>query len=188
MKKYELMAIIDPDIGSDAIKEKVNEIKKLITSQKGDIYFEDVWGLRDLAYTIKKKEQGYYVVFNFDMEKDGLKEIDTILKLDLNILRHLIVVLPNEYKSKSILELEKEAEIEEVVNTSKKEEKKDKRTEKTVNRTVKKEEVKDEKAEVEVGKNEKEENVLGKASDKDSSLEDVDKKLSNLLENPDLNF
>ena len=44
MNKYELMVILNPDIGIDATKKRLDEVKKLITSQKGEVVFEDDWG------------------------------------------------------------------------------------------------------------------------------------------------
>lgn len=178
MRKYELMVIVNPDIGSDAINAKLEEIRKMVASQKGEVFFEDLWGLRDLAYRIKKKDRGYYAVFDLNMESSGLKEINTTLKIDNDILRHLLVSLPEEYEAKSLIEAEKEADIEagieEVTAAPKK-------PAKAAPATPRKEAVK------EPAKEEKVEAAKEPAAPK-ASLEDVDKKLSNLLDNPDLNF
>ncbi len=195
MKHYELMVIVDPEIGSDAVNSKLEEIKQLIASNKGDIFFEDLWGVRDLAYKIKKRDKGFYAVFNMNMENCGIKEVNTTLNIDGHVLRHLLVKMPEDYKPKSkedidkeIEQAKKEAKIDEVV------EEKKKAAKAKTSATPKEEEVKAEKAE-KAKKVEKEETVEPKEKepakkDEESkkSLEDVDKKLSNLLDNPDLNF
>lgn len=181
------MVIVDPDIGSDAINAKLEEIRKLIISQKGEVFFEDLWGMRDLAYRIKKKDRGFYAVLDFNMESTGLKEINTTLKIDNEVLRHMIIALPSEYKPKSLAELEKALEEKDAAVLAKKDEGKPSKPETPVRKEKKREEKKESnpvfKEEKEVKEVEKEEKKAPKAT-----LEDVDKKLSNLLDNPDLNF
>lgn len=196
MKHYELMVIVDPEIGSDAVNSKLEEIKQLIASNKGDIFFEDLWGVKDLAYRIKKKDKGYYAVFNMNMENDGIKEINTTLNIDGHVLRHLLVKMPEGYEPKSKEDIEKEieqakkeAKIDEVVEEKKKAAK-SKTTAAPKNEEAK-EELKAEKTEKvekeEAAEPEKKETAK-KEDESKKSLEDVDKKLSNLLDNPDLNF
>jgi small subunit ribosomal protein S6 len=100
MKQYELMVIVDPDIGTDAIKKRLEEIKKMIAKRNGEIFFEDIWELLDLAYKIKKRETGYYAVFDINIEGEAIKELDNIFKLENEILRHMFVSLPSGYEPK----------------------------------------------------------------------------------------
>lgn len=186
MKQYELMVIVDPDIGTDAINAKLEEIRKLIASQKGEVFFEDLWGMRDLAYRIKKKDRGFYAVLDLNMESTGLKEINTTLKIDNEVLRHMLVSLPVGYEPKSLIEIEKVLEAKDAEVAAKKNEGKPaapvapvRREEKKESRPVVKVEKKEEVKEIK--------KVEEKESPK-ATLEDVDKKLSNLLDNPDLNF
>ncbi|MBU0667547.1 30S ribosomal protein S6 [Patescibacteria group bacterium] len=195
MNKYELMVLISPDIGGDAIQSRLEEIRKLITSQKGEIFFEDIWGLRDLAYNIKKHDRGYYAVFDFNLDGD-LDEVDTTCRLENEILRHMLVRLPCAYEAKSLASMEEEEEKPLM------EELKDAPERKSTKKPVKKvapapaeeeageiDEPKAEKAKEE--KEEKEEKAVKavKADEpKQPSLEDVDAKLKSIIDNPDLNF
>ena len=54
----------------------------------GDV---DVWGTRKLAYPIEKKNEGYYVVMQFQAETDMPKELDRRLKISDNVMRHIII-------------------------------------------------------------------------------------------------
>ncbi len=193
MKHYELMVIVDPEIGSDAVNSKLEEIKQLIASYNGDIFFEDLWGVRDLAYRINKKDKGYYAVFNMNMDNDGIKEINTTLNIDGHVLRHLLVKMPEGYEPKSKEDIEKEieqakkeAKIDEVVEEKKKAAKAKESTP-VVKEEVKKE-AKAEKKEEETPDQPEKKEPAKKDEESKKSLEDVDKKLSNLLDNPDLNF
>ncbi len=113
--KYELMVIVDMSIGQAKIDKRLESIRKQI-NKDGKIFFEDIWGERDLAYTIKKMDRGYYAVFNFTFDTAEMKEFETSLRLETEILRHLIVKLPLNYEPQSLEDLqnahleEKEAE------------------------------------------------------------------------------
>jgi ribosomal protein S6 len=99
--KYELMVIVDPGIGEAGVEKRLDSIRKQI-SKYGKIFFEDIWGERDLAYTMKGHKKGHYSVFDFTYEGDKLKEFETGLTLDPEVIRHLIVRLPLKYEPKSL--------------------------------------------------------------------------------------
>jgi small subunit ribosomal protein S6 len=180
IKKYELMVIINPDIGENAAKTRLNEIKKLITSEDGEIFFEDVWGLRDMAYPIKRHRQGYYVVLDFIVDPQKLKEMDHTLRIDPEVVRHMITVLPLAYQPKSFAVIEEEV----VVKPEKKVEKP--RYESRPPRKEKMEEAPVKKVEAEEAPA-KEAKAPAK-EEKNTSLEDVDAKLRSIIDNPDINF
>ncbi|MDD2807568.1 MAG: 30S ribosomal protein S6 [Patescibacteria group bacterium] len=71
------------------IKEKIAD---LITKAGGQISLEDSLGKKKLSYPIKGNHQGYYLIYQFDLEKDKLKELDRNLKLTNELLRHMIVI------------------------------------------------------------------------------------------------
>lgn len=190
-KKYELMVIIKADIGEDAAKKRLDEIKKLIARQKGEIFFDDVWGLRDLAYSIKKHERGFYAVLNFMMLPEMLREIDSTLRLEPEVLRHMLVVLPFKYTPKTLAVMEEEAKVKD--EARKLEEKPGrgrpmtlKPKEAVVAKPPMKEEPKVEAAKEDEAKPKK--TAAKKEEKKETSLEDVDAKLKSIIDNPDINF
>lgn len=104
--KYELMLILVPDLSQDVLDKELNKIKKLIKELKGEIYHEDNWEVRDLAYTIKKNNRGYYVIYYFTFEPSNLVELEKDLQLNQKVLRHLVVRSPKDYTIKKLSELE----------------------------------------------------------------------------------
>ena len=92
MTNYELMFIIDPVLEDSAKEQTVDSIKRII-ADNGEIKKADVWGMKKLAYPIQKKNEGYYVVVEFEANSDFPKELDRRLKISDNIIRHLIVNL-----------------------------------------------------------------------------------------------
>ncbi len=91
MTDYELMYILDPT-AEDADKEAFGErIQGIITGAEGTVGNVDVWGVRRLAYPIQKKNEGYYVVLEFQAGPELPKELDRRLKIADICMRHIIV-------------------------------------------------------------------------------------------------
>ena len=90
MKKYEVMLIAKPL--EEAEVTPIGEfISNLLTKNGAKIEKVDLWGKRHLAYPVKKQNDGYYVLINFEIEPDAIFEIDRVIKIREEILRHLIV-------------------------------------------------------------------------------------------------
>lgn len=104
--KYELMVIIKPDLTQKKTEEQLKIIRDFIAEHKGSIYHEDLWGMRSLAYTIKKFDTGYYAIFYMEIPANELKEFNRNLNLEGNIMRHLIVKTPENYDIKPMENIE----------------------------------------------------------------------------------
>ncbi len=91
MKQYETMVIIDAMISDDAIQAEIQKINDLIV-KAGEVVRRDDWGKRKMAYQIKKKTHGFYVIFYYKAETSVVAEIDRVLKLDENVLRWMTLV------------------------------------------------------------------------------------------------
>ena len=92
MKKYEIMYILRSTLEENDRKAQVEKLAKLLTSNGAKVSKTDEWGLKDLAYEIKKEKKGYYVVLKVEAEPAALKEFDRLTKIDNNVLRYLITV------------------------------------------------------------------------------------------------
>ena len=92
MKKYEIMYILRSTLEENDRKAEVEKLAKLLTSNGAKVSKTDEWGLKDLAYVIKKEKKGYYVVLKVEAEPAALKEFDRLTKIDNNVLRYLITV------------------------------------------------------------------------------------------------
>ncbi len=104
--KYELMVIIDSGIGQANVDKRLEAIRKQIT-KFGKIFFEDLWGEKDFAYPIKKMSKGYYAVLDFSFDPSELAEMETTLRLEPEVVRHLIVKLPLKYEPIALEDLQK---------------------------------------------------------------------------------
>ena len=91
MKKYyEIMYIVKP-IEEDAFKAVVAKFDKLITENGGKVEKTDCWGKRRLAYEIQDLQEGLYVLVTFQAEAAAVRELDRVMKITDEVLRHMII-------------------------------------------------------------------------------------------------
>lgn len=196
--KYELMLIFLPDLGEAGITTELDEIRALVKELKGDIYHEDVWGVRDFAYTIKKQDQGYYVVFNLNLLPESLKTLEETFNLNQKLLRYLLLKTPKEHEIKTLTEYLEEAELAKEEEEKKKKEEEDKKSKpaqpkrapmnKEVEKVPEKVEAKKEEVKEEApAKSEEEQKKISKKEEKEK-LEEVDEKLKNIINDPDISL
>ena len=89
---YELMYIIDLDIGEEQIAATVEKFKSLIEANGTVNELEEI-GKKKLAYLINDKPEGYYVLVKFTCPPDFPAELDRVLKITDGIMRSLITVI-----------------------------------------------------------------------------------------------
>lgn len=91
MKKYfEIMYIVKP-IEEDAFKAVVAKFDKLITANGGNVEKTDCWGKRRLAYEIQNMNEGLYVLVTFQADAAAVKELDRVMRITDEVLRHMII-------------------------------------------------------------------------------------------------
>jgi small subunit ribosomal protein S6 len=96
-RRYETVYIFDAALEEPAINEKLGRFHALLTKDgKGTITNATHWGKRTLAYPIKKKDTGYYVVAQFEAVGELLPEYERAVKLDESVLRYLFVLNEGE--------------------------------------------------------------------------------------------
>lgn len=84
---YALTLILKPDLEEKARKELIEPVVKKL----GKIEKEEDWGVRDLAYQIKRFDKGYYIHYLFQAEPLSISSLDKALKLEEDIIRYLLV-------------------------------------------------------------------------------------------------
>ena len=88
MRKYETIFILQPELSEDDIKSVTTKAQDVISSYKGDCLRMDDWGIRKLAYPIKKCARGRYYYLRFDGESALIAELERRLRLDEKVLRY----------------------------------------------------------------------------------------------------
>ena len=90
MNKYEVMYIVKP-AEEEAVEAVAAKFEGLITSNGGTIDKVDRWGKRRLAYEIKDFNEGVYFVVYFTAPASVVAELERVMKITDEILRHMVV-------------------------------------------------------------------------------------------------
>lgn len=92
MKKYEIMFIVKPDLEEAKIKEVAASMKKNLEDNGAKVVDEKDMGQRELAYEIKKYNNGHYFLFVIETENNkATSEFDRLALISEDIIRHLII-------------------------------------------------------------------------------------------------
>lgn len=97
LRKYELMLILSGELTEADFMKELDEIRKLLKESTHSVTHEDVWGRRNFSYRLKKQRDGYYAVFNFAAEPTGIAELRNTMGLNPHVLRNLFVSVPDDY-------------------------------------------------------------------------------------------
>ena len=93
MRRYETIFIVRPNAVESDIETAINKTVSIIEGDGGAIIRIDKWGLKKLAYLIKKESQGYYVYIDYAGIPASVSEIERIFRIDDRILKYLTVKL-----------------------------------------------------------------------------------------------
>ena len=107
MRLYESVFIARQDITSVQVEAMADEFAEIITSAGGSIKKREYWGLRTLAYRIKKNRKGHYVMFNMETGAEALREYERIMGLNEDVLRFLNLTIQEVEDGPSIMMLGK---------------------------------------------------------------------------------
>jgi len=88
---YETVFIARQDISATQVDSLADAFTKTIEDQGGQIAKREVWGLRPLAYRMKKQRKGHYVLFNIDAPAPAVHEMERQMRINEDILRHLTI-------------------------------------------------------------------------------------------------
>jgi len=91
MRPYEVMVIFDPDTDERQVQPTLDQHLTVITKAGGTVNSQDVWGRRRLAYEIRKKSEGIYVVLTLSAQPDDVKELDRQFTLNESIMRTKVI-------------------------------------------------------------------------------------------------
>ena len=93
MRDYEVMLVIDSGFDEEHVEPLLTRFEEMVKSEGGEIVATDRWGKRRLAYPIKKKTYGYYVIHNVKMPGTAIKPMRRILDRTEEMLRYMFIYL-----------------------------------------------------------------------------------------------
>mgnify|MGYP001220349950 FL=1 len=91
MRLYESVIIARQDVSTAQVETITDEFTAIIEKAGGSIHKKEYWGLRSLAYRIKKNRKGHYVMLNLETDSKTLDEYERIMSLNEDILRFMTI-------------------------------------------------------------------------------------------------
>lgn len=97
MRKYDTTFIISGALDRDRREAVIAKYVSALEGFGGAVDRVVRWGMRDLAYSIKKQKHGYYVICYYDAEPEIIKSFEGELRLDENILRYMTILFDGSH-------------------------------------------------------------------------------------------
>lgn len=102
MRRYETIFIIRPSAGEEEINRVIENTKQIILDDKGSIIELNKWGMKKLAYLIKKESLGYYVYCDFAGTPAAVAEIERKFRIEDLVLKYLTIKTADAIKESEI--------------------------------------------------------------------------------------
>jgi len=90
LRKYELLFITNAEYDEEKVASIMKRYQDVITRGQGVVNTSEKWGKRRLAYEINDLREGLYILMTFDSGREVAAEIDRLMKIDQDVLRHMI--------------------------------------------------------------------------------------------------
>ena len=103
MRLYESVLIARQDVSAAQVESLTNEFAAIIENGGGSIKKREYWGLKSLAYRIKKNRKGHYVLLNIEADSATLNEYERIMGLNEDILRFMTIRIEEVDEEPSIM-------------------------------------------------------------------------------------
>ena len=99
MRTYETIFIVHPEVVGDQQVAIIDKYKTVLSDQGADVLKIDNWGVRTLAYPVKKQSKGCYVLVIFDAEPTVIAEFERRMRIDDMVIKFQTVLLENGYQA-----------------------------------------------------------------------------------------
>ena len=91
MNKYESVLIARQDLGTSQVNSLIDSLKEVVSAQGGEVVRVDNWGLKNLAYRIKKNRKGHYVLLNIAAPAQAVAEYERVMRVNEDIIRYMTI-------------------------------------------------------------------------------------------------
>ena len=100
---YEAVFVFRQDITVSEVNKNIEQLMQIIKTDSGDVLKHEYWGLRSLAYPIKKNKKGHYVMLVIDANKQVLDELKRKIKLSEDVIRDQMIKIKSFNGKDSIM-------------------------------------------------------------------------------------
>lgn len=103
MRRYETIYILRPTMSEDEVTAVIDNTNDILATDGGQIISLDKWGLRTLAYLIKKESQGYYVYCDYATDPANVTEMERKFRIDDSVMKYMTVKLADSINEEGIV-------------------------------------------------------------------------------------
>ncbi len=97
LRKYETLLLLSPELTDEEREETLATFTGIIERDGGKILTIDKWGMRDLAYPVRKLTRGYYVRYEYLGGNALVQELERIIRITENVFKFVTVKLEHEH-------------------------------------------------------------------------------------------
>lgn len=97
-RTYEELFVLRPDAPEEEVTAVLDQVKAAITNAGGTISKEEKWGVRKLAYRVKKRAEGFYILVEFAAGAQAVREIERRLRVSDSVLKFITVRIDEKMK------------------------------------------------------------------------------------------
>ncbi len=112
MAYYESILVFRQDLTEPQVKEKAAKFTEIIKDLGGDVKSTEFWGLKNLAYVIRKNRKAHYVMLNIELPGDKVAELERRSRIDEDVIRFLNVRVDELATTPSIMMKKNNEEVE----------------------------------------------------------------------------
>ncbi len=103
MAFYESVLVFRQDLTEPQVKEKAAKFSEVISELGGSVKSTEFWGLKNLAYIIRKNRKAHFVMMNVEMPGAGITELERRARIDEDVIRFLNVRVDELAKGPSVM-------------------------------------------------------------------------------------
>ncbi|SDN20344.1 30S ribosomal protein S6 [Desulfonauticus submarinus] len=100
LRRYETLLLLSPELSSEEKQGVVEKVSDIIKRDGGEVVLVDDWGMKELAYPVRKQTRGYYVRLEFGLPGKYVSELERNLRIMEEVFRFVTVKLADSFESK----------------------------------------------------------------------------------------
>ena len=108
MALFEHVIILKQSLSSNELSNELKNHTNLVSELKGNIVYQESWGMRNLAYPIKNNKKAFYEFMNIEMPQENINLMNTKLNLNENVIRYLSIKVKSFSETPTLMIKEKE--------------------------------------------------------------------------------
>ncbi|MDC3085899.1 30S ribosomal protein S6 [Pelagibacteraceae bacterium] len=108
MALFEHVLILKQSLSSNELSNELQNHIDMVTELKGNIVYQESWGMRNLAYPIKNNKKAFYEFMNIEMPQENIDLMNSKLNLNENVIRYLSIKVKSFSETPTLMIKEKE--------------------------------------------------------------------------------